>query len=97
MPQSAEEIFELHRSRTDQPDLSFVDWLAFPWAVEDGRIVAKKLVPPTEVDRVRGGEGGTACLRCEHPDEGRLEQRALDPRGEPGGPRRAPRHVAADT
>lgn len=70
MPQNAEEIFELNRTRTDAPDLGFIDWPAFPWAVQDGRIVAKELQPPTDADRVRGGEGGTSCWRCDHPDEG---------------------------
>lgn len=70
MPQSAEEIYELHRSRSDEPDLSFVGWPAFPWAAEGGRVVAKELLPPVAADRVRGGEGGTSCWRCEHPDEG---------------------------
>ena len=58
MPQSAEEIFELARARTDAPSLDFVEWPAFPWAVEGGRVVAKELLPPVEVDRVRHGEGG---------------------------------------
>lgn len=70
MPQSAEEIHELARTRTDAPDLGFVEWPAFPWAVDDGRIVAKDLQPPAESDRVRDGEGGTPCRTCEHPDEG---------------------------
>ena len=70
MPQSAEEIFELNRTRTDTPDLGFVDWPAFPWAVADGQVVAKELLPPVEADHVRGGEEGVDCWRCEHPDEG---------------------------
>lgn len=70
MPQSAEEIYQRYRSRSDEPDLSFVEWPAFPWAVEGDRIVAKDLQPPTEVDRVRDGEGGNPCWRCAHPDEG---------------------------
>ena len=51
MPQSTEEIYELARARTDAPDLGFVEWPAFPWAVDGGRIVAKQLDPPTDVDR----------------------------------------------
>lgn len=70
MPQSAEEIYELSRTRTDAPDLGFIDWPAFPWTVEDGRIVAKELLPPDGSDRVREGEGGTDCWRCDNPDEG---------------------------
>ncbi|WP_068264090.1 hypothetical protein [Janibacter limosus] len=70
MPQSAEEIHQLARSRTDAPDLGFVEWSAFPWAVDGGRIVAKELDPPADHDRVRDGEGGVDCWRCEHPDEG---------------------------
>ncbi|KRE36811.1 hypothetical protein ASG73_10760 [Janibacter sp. Soil728] len=70
MPQSAEEIHQLARSRTDAPDLGFVEWPAFPWAVDGGRIVAKELDPPADHDRVRDGEGGVDCWRCEHPDEG---------------------------
>ena len=70
MPQSAEEIFALHRDRTDEPDLSFVGWPAFPWVADGDRIVARELEPPSDVDRVRGGEGGIDCWRCEHPDEG---------------------------
>lgn len=70
MPQSAEEIYELARARTDAPDLGFVEWPAFPWAAEGGRIVAKELDPPTDHDRVRGGEGGVDCWRCDRPDEG---------------------------
>lgn len=70
MPQSAEEIYELHRLRSDEPDLSFVEWSAFPWVAEGGRVVAKGLQPPVETERVRDGEGGRPCWRCEHPDEG---------------------------
>lgn len=70
MPQSAEEIYELHRSRTDEPDLSFVGWPAFPWVAGGDRIVARELQPPTGTDRVRDGEGGRDCWRCDHPDEG---------------------------
>ena len=70
MPQSAEEIFELARARTDAPSLDFVEWAAFPWAAAGGRVVAKDLLPPVETDRVRNGEGGRDCWRCEHPDEG---------------------------
>lgn len=70
MPQSAEEIYELTRARTDVPDLGFVEWPAFPWVADGSRIVAKELDPPTDVDRVRDGEGGGDCWRCEHPDEG---------------------------
>lgn len=69
MPQSAEEIFELNRTREEAPDLGFVEWPAFPWMVHDGEIGAKPLQPPTPTDRVRGGEGGTPCWRCDHPDE----------------------------
>ena len=70
MPQSAEEIFELARTRTEAPSLDFVEWPAFPWVADGSRIVAKELDPPTDVDRVRDGEGGGDCWRCEHPDEG---------------------------
>ena len=70
MPQSAEEIYELTRARTDVPDLGFVEWPAFPWVADGSRIVAKELDPPTDVDRVRDGEGGRDCWRCDHPDEG---------------------------
>lgn len=70
MPQSAEEIHALAQARTDAPDLRFVEWAAFPWVAEGGRIVAKELDPPSDVDRVRDGEGGVGCWRCEHPDEG---------------------------
>lgn len=70
MPQSAEEIHEQASSRADAPSLDFVEWPAFPWAAEDGRITAKELLPPTEVDRERDGEGGRPCWRCDHPDEG---------------------------
>lgn len=69
MPQSAEEIYALARSRTDEPDLGFVAWPAFPWAAEGGRLVAKELDPPAELDRVRNGEGGVDCWRCDHPDD----------------------------
>ena len=70
MPQTPEEIYERARARTDAPSLDFVEWPAFPWAAEEGRVVAKELLPPTEVDRERGGEGGRSCWRCDHPDEG---------------------------
>lgn len=70
MPQSAEEIHERVSSRIDAPSLDFVEWPAFPWAVDDGRIVAKELQAPSVEDRVRNGEGGRPCWRCEHPDEG---------------------------
>ena len=70
MPQSAEEIFALHRARTGAPELGFVEWPAFPWAAEAGQVVAKDLEPPAGADRARGGEGGRGCRRCEHPDEG---------------------------
>ena len=70
MPQSAEEIFALHRARTDAPDLGFVEWSAFPWAAEAGQVVAKDLEPPAGADRARDGEGGRGCRRCENPDEG---------------------------
>lgn len=70
MPQSAEEIHARTSARTDAPPLDFVEWAAFPWVVDDGRIAAKELQPPTEADRVRDGEGGRSCWRCEHPDEG---------------------------
>lgn len=70
MPESAEEIYERASSRTDDPDLSFVEWPAFPWIAADGRVAAKDLRPPTAADRVRDGEGGRPCWRCDHPDEG---------------------------
>lgn len=70
MPQSAEEVYELTRTRADAPDLGFVEWDAFPWVAQDGRIAARELQPPTEADRVRDGEGGNPCWRCDHPDEG---------------------------
>lgn len=70
MPQSAEEIYALAKARTDAPSLDFVEWPAFPWVAEGDRVVPRELEPPVEVDRVRDGEGGVACWRCEHPDEG---------------------------
>ncbi len=70
MPESAEEIYERARARTDAPPLDFVERPAFPWRAENDRVVAKELLPPTGADRVRDGEGGRPCWRCEHPDEG---------------------------
>ena len=70
MPQSAEEIYALARSRTAVPSLDFVEWPAFPWVAQDGRIAARELQAPAEADRVCDGEWGSPCWRCEHPDEG---------------------------
>lgn len=88
MPQSAEEIHERAVAQR-VGSLDFVEWPAFPWVARDGQVVARDLLPPAGADRVRDGEGGRPCRRCEHPDDGVVwgnDRWTLStPPGEPGG------------
>lgn len=90
MPESAEEVYaRVSAAGGRLPTPPITEWPTFPWEVEDGALVAKRLASP-EAEQPREGEGDRPCPVCKPPTgviwEDETWRVKTHPRGQSGLP-----------
>lgn len=84
MPESAEEVYARVLAGDRLPTPPVTEWPTFPWTVEDGVLVAKRLAPPA-AEEPREGEGDRPCPVCAPPAGVIWENDAWRVKAAPGG------------
>jgi diadenosine tetraphosphate (Ap4A) HIT family hydrolase len=64
MPETPEQLWERAKDALRMPPVE--EWETWPF---EGSLRPKRLLPPTEVDQPRQGEGGVDCRRCAAGDD----------------------------
>jgi diadenosine tetraphosphate (Ap4A) HIT family hydrolase len=83
VPESPEVFWERVRGNLRVPPVG--EWETWPF---DGELTVRELAPPAASERVRHGEGGVGCTRCERGVEGAIwhdERWQVGPLGRPNG------------